>query len=79
MTISEQLRAIIKREKITAYALSHATGISQKQLGRFLKDDAALTQANLDKIAKLLGIKLTIERPLKVKWRTKMRSKPSEK
>lgn len=56
-TISEKLRATIRKRKLSAKRLSALTGVDQTTISRFLAGrDMRLSRA--DKIAKYLGLEL---------------------
>ncbi|MEA3368547.1 MAG: helix-turn-helix transcriptional regulator [Planctomycetota bacterium] len=58
-TISDQLRKIIKTCGHSRYAISHATGVDQGALSRFMVGESKLSLENIDRMAAFLGLRLT--------------------
>jgi transcriptional regulator with XRE-family HTH domain len=67
MTISEQIKAVMDKEGVTAYRVSKDTGIDQASLSRFFSGGGMLLMESLIALLDYLGYDLTI------------RKKPSEK
>ena len=58
MTLSQQLRRLIKESGMTVYRISKDAGINPAILGRFVNNQRDLTLGTADKIAKVLNLKL---------------------
>lgn len=57
MTISDQLRHLIRLRNLSGYEVSVLTGVNRSVVNRFLAGDG-LTVASLDRIADSLGLHL---------------------
>lgn len=57
-TISEQLREAIQTSGYSRYAIWKATGVSQAVLSKFMAGKFNLSLANIDRLAKFLGLRL---------------------
>jgi len=62
MSLSTEIRAAIKASGLTHYRLWKLTGVDKTAIGRFMAGKSGLHTANLDAIAELLGLHVTIER-----------------
>jgi transcriptional regulator with XRE-family HTH domain len=58
-TISEQLREVIRRRKVTAYKVAKDAGVSHTIVQRFLDGDRGLKLDSVDKLARALRLRLT--------------------
>ena len=56
LTLSEEIRQVLAESPISRYQLAKRTGISEGQLSRFLHGQQGVTLANLDILARELGI-----------------------
>lgn len=56
---SDQLRKIIERAGITRYELAKRTGVQQSALSRFMAGSVGLTLDSIDRMAPVLGLKIT--------------------
>ncbi len=59
--VSEQLRAIIEDGSLSRYRLSKDSGVDASQLLRFINGTGKLTTASLDRIGKVLKLRITSE------------------
>lgn len=59
---SDQLRKIIERAGITRYELAKRTGVQQSALSRFMAGSVGLTLDSIDRMAPVLGLKITGKR-----------------
>jgi hypothetical protein len=57
-TFSDQLRALIRRDGRTIYAIETAAGVPRGGVGRFLSGERGLTTDTLDRLAGVLGIRV---------------------
>jgi hypothetical protein len=57
-TFSDQLRAIIRRDGRTIYAIETAAGLPRGGVGRFLAGERGLTTDTLDRLAGVLGLRV---------------------
>jgi hypothetical protein len=57
-TFSDQLRAIIRRDGRTIYAIETAAGVPRGGVGRFLSGERGLTTDTLDRLAGVLGMRV---------------------
>ncbi len=55
---SDQLRAIIKKSKMSRYAISQATSVSEGSLCRFVHGEGGLTLKSIDKISQCLQLRV---------------------
>jgi transcriptional regulator with XRE-family HTH domain len=62
-TVSEQLRSIIRSDGRTAYAIGKAAKVDPGVIARFMSGERSLTLYTLDKLAPVLGLKLSQEDP----------------
>jgi hypothetical protein len=60
---SDELRAVIDNAPISRYRLWQLTGIDQASLTRFMAGKEGLSLAAIDKIAEVLGLHITVEKP----------------
>lgn len=58
LSISEQVRAIIARRELSAYAVAGAAGVDPAGILRWLKGQKQVAAATLDKVAAALGLQL---------------------
>lgn len=58
LTLSEELRRAIQCSGKTFYALSQESGVDHAALSRFVAGARGLTTPSVDKLAKVLGLKL---------------------
>jgi hypothetical protein len=58
-TFSDQLRAIIRRDGRTIYAIETAAGVPRGGVGRFLSGERGLTTDTLDRLVGVLGLRVT--------------------
>jgi transcriptional regulator with XRE-family HTH domain len=57
-TFSDQLRAILRRDGRTIYAIETAAGVPRGGVGRFLSGERGLTTDTLDRLAGVLGMRV---------------------
>ena len=67
MTLSEQLRDVIRRDGRSLYALAIASGVDRGQIVRFMNADRELTLPAASKLCAALGLELRAVRPRKTK------------
>ena len=60
-SFSDQIRQAIKDQGITQYRMAKELGITQSATSRFLNGLTGLNMANLDKIAKLAGLRVEFD------------------
>jgi ribosome-binding protein aMBF1 (putative translation factor) len=60
---SDQLREPIRKSGWSGYALAKELDIPQSQLSRFMNDKGGLQQSNIDKVCKLIGVRLVADKP----------------
>lgn len=68
-TISDQVRQAIDASGLTRYEIAKRAGIDQSALSKFYHGQRGITTETLDKIAKVLGLRITIDRKLNKKDR----------
>jgi DNA-binding phage protein len=56
--ISEQLREAVRRSDRSRYRICKESGIDQGVMSRFLNTDANLSLASVDKLCKVIGLRL---------------------
>jgi hypothetical protein len=57
-TLSDQLRHIVETGPLTRYRISKSSGVDPSQLLRFMRGDGRLTNDSMDKIGKVLKLRL---------------------
>ena len=57
-TLSDQLRYIIEAGPLSRYRIAKDSGVDASQLLRFVRGDGRLTNDSLDKIGKVLKLRL---------------------
>ena len=68
-TILDTLRRAIKASDKTRYQLWRETGIDQGQLSRLMQGKSGLSVESLERLAKALGLTITIETKTRKKGR----------
>ncbi|TWU17621.1 helix-turn-helix domain-containing protein [Bythopirellula polymerisocia] len=63
-SISDQLKAAIRKSENSRYAICQATGVDEAALSRFLNEERGLSLATVDKLADFLNLEL-VERKRK--------------
>jgi ribosome-binding protein aMBF1 (putative translation factor) len=58
-TVSETIRQAIRKSPMSCYQIAKQAKMSESQLSRFLSGQSGLTIATLDRLAPVLGLKLT--------------------
>ncbi len=58
--VSTTLRIMIKRSRLTQYAIAKKTGIPASSLSRFVKRQQGLSLDAVDRLAKLFGLGLAV-------------------
>jgi transcriptional regulator with XRE-family HTH domain len=58
-TITDQIRKAVKQSKLTQYEICRQTRIDGPSMSRFVNGQGGLSLANLDKLAALLGLRIT--------------------
>lgn len=58
--IRDQLAAEAKRQKLTAYAISQNCDLAEETVKRYLSGRMGLSTQNAAKIAKALGVKISL-------------------
>ena len=64
-TVSDGIRKAIDNSGVSRYALAKAAGVEQATLSRFMRGKAAITTTTLDALAKVLGLRIVAEGPVK--------------
>jgi hypothetical protein len=59
--LSDQLRTIIKRSGRSRYSICQEAGVDRAHLHRFLLGDCRLTTEALDKLGKVLRLRLIVD------------------
>jgi ribosome-binding protein aMBF1 (putative translation factor) len=68
--LSDQLRAAIDASGMSRYAVAKAISLDQSTMSRFMSGKSGLAVETIDKLGRLLGLKLvTTGRPIKSKER----------
>ncbi|MDX1964326.1 MAG: helix-turn-helix transcriptional regulator [Pirellulales bacterium] len=62
-SFTAQLKRIIKRSKLSRYAIYKRTGIDQAQLSRFVNGQAGLSLVAINKLTELFRIELSSKEP----------------
>jgi transcriptional regulator with XRE-family HTH domain len=60
---SEQLRQAIDNSSLSRYAICIEIGVQQSLLSRFMNGKGGLSVETIDKLCKLLSVKLTANKP----------------
>ncbi len=64
-TLTDQIREAVKQSGLTHYEICRRTRIDGASMSRFVNGQAGLSLANLDKLAELLGLRITTTRKAK--------------
>lgn len=76
ISMSNQLRAIIRRSGVTGYRLSMETGINQSIISRFMRGNA-MDSGSMDAIGAYLGLQIVVNTRLaKPKTKKLTKTKP---
>jgi transcriptional regulator with XRE-family HTH domain len=62
MSVLDSIREAIRKSGKSQYAIGHATGIDEGQLSKFMRCQAGLSLANLEKILDYLNLQLKVVR-----------------
>jgi len=57
-TLPDQIRAAIRSDGRTVYAIAKAAGLNQRTLGRFVNGERDLTSERLGRLMRALGLKV---------------------
>ena len=68
-TPSEQVEKALLNCGLTQYKVAKESGVSAGMLSRFLSGQTSMSLRTLDKIAPLIGIKVTFHKPKKARSR----------
>ena len=58
-TLTDQIREAVKNSELSCYRICQETGIDKASMSRFLSGERGLSLAHLDKVAALLGLRIT--------------------
>lgn len=61
-TLTDQIREAVKKSDLTQYEICRRTSINGASMSRFVNGRGGLSLANLDKLAELLGLRITTTR-----------------
>jgi transcriptional regulator with XRE-family HTH domain len=64
-TLTDQIRDAVKGCEITHYEICRQTGIDKASMSKFASGQRGLSLAHLDKLAALLGLRITTTRKAK--------------
>lgn len=64
-SLTDQIREAVRRSELTHYEICRRTGILNSSMSRFVNGHGGLSLANLDKLAELLGLRITSTRKAK--------------
>ena len=62
-TMSDQVREAIKASGLTRYEIAKQSGVTEGALSRFMAGERDMTLRTLERIASLIGVRLTVSRP----------------
>jgi predicted transcriptional regulator len=65
ITFTDQLRQIVDDCGMTRYQLSKESGIDETTLCRFVHGERCLSEKNLDKLGRYLGLRIVADKPQK--------------
>jgi plasmid maintenance system antidote protein VapI len=60
-TISDQLRYFIEEGELSRYEIAKQSGVDASQLHRFVKGTGRLTTDSLDRVGKVLNLRIVID------------------
>jgi transcriptional regulator with XRE-family HTH domain len=58
-TLTDQIRSAVRESGLTCYQICKETGIDKASMSKFLSGQRGLSLAHLDKLAELLGLRIT--------------------
>jgi transcriptional regulator with XRE-family HTH domain len=64
-TLTDQIREAVRRSELSHYEICRQTGINKASMSRFINGQKGLSLAHLDKLAELLGLRITSTRKAK--------------
>ncbi len=59
--IQDEMRAAIKKSKMSRYRISKVTGISQTHLSQFMDGSKGLSMKALEKVAECLSLEIVVQ------------------
>lgn len=62
-TMSDRVREAIKTSGLTRYQIAKQSGVTEGALSRFVAGERDMTLRTLERIAPLIGVRLTVSRP----------------
>jgi plasmid maintenance system antidote protein VapI len=62
-TISEAIRAALEDSESSRYAIARECGVSESVLSRFVRGERGLTLDTVDRLAKVLGLTIVVNKP----------------
>lgn len=65
ITFTDQLRQIVETCGMSRYQLAKESGIDETTLCRFVHGERCLSERNLDKLGKYLGLRIVANKPQK--------------
>jgi hypothetical protein len=64
-TLTDQIREAVRQSELSHYEMCRQTRIDKASMSRFINGHGGLSLANLDKLADLLGLRITSTRKAK--------------
>jgi len=61
-TLTDEIRDAVRQSELTCYRICQKTGIDKASMSKFLSGERGLSLAHLDKLAALLGLRITSKR-----------------
>jgi len=61
-TLTDQIREAVRQSGLTHYRICQETGIDKASMSKFVSGERGLSLAHLDKLAALLGLRITWKR-----------------
>jgi plasmid maintenance system antidote protein VapI len=62
-SISDQLRDAIEQSEMSRYQIAKETGVDAASLCRFAAGQVGLTLQNIDRIGRVLGLRIVVDKP----------------
>lgn len=69
-TINEQIKQALEGCGLSRYRISKLTGIHIAMLSRFLRGETSMTVETMDRLAPVLGLKVTVDPKVSRKFQT---------
>jgi transcriptional regulator with XRE-family HTH domain len=57
--LTDQIRDAVRQSELTHYEICRQTGIDKASMSKFVSGERGLSLAHLDKLAELLGLRVT--------------------